>query len=156
MSQGDAAKMIATPVRRASANFRWEGVEPLRYKAEGEAPFREVSRQVLFDAAGAQWRYFEVAPAGWTTLERHAHAHAVMVLRGRGRCLVGRALHDIAAHDLVEVAPLQWHQFRAAPDSPLGFLCLVAAERDRPQLPDAEALAALRSDPAIAAFLDGR
>lgn len=148
--------MTATPVRRASATFRWERVDPLRYKDEGDASFREVSRQVLFDSAGAQWRYFEVAPGGWTTLERHAHTHAVMVLRGRGRCLVGGAVHALSAHDLVEVAPLQWHQFRAAPDAPLGFLCLVAAERDRPQRPDADALAALRRDPAIAAFLDGR
>ena len=30
---------------------------------------------------------------------------------------------------------MTWHQFRAAPDAPLGFLCLVAAERDRPELP---------------------
>ena len=148
--------MKAATVRKAGPDFRWEGVAPMRYKAEGEAPFREVSRQVLFDATAGQLRYFEVAPGGWTTLERHEHPHAVMVLRGRGRCLVGDALHELAAHDLVEVAPLEWHQFRAAPDSPLGFLCLVAAERDRPQLPDAEALAALRRDPTIAAFLDGQ
>jgi hypothetical protein len=38
---------------------------------------------------------------------------------------------------------MTWHQFHAAPDEPLGFLCLVAAERDRPQLPaegEAEAI----------------
>lgn len=148
--------MTAAPVRRASPTFHWEGVDPLRYKDEGDASFREVSRQVLFDTAGAQWRYFEVAPGGWTTLERHVHTHAVMVLRGRGRCLVGGTVHDLSAHDLVRVEALQWHQFRAAPDAPLGFLCLVAADRDRPQRPDADALAALRRDPAIAAFLDGR
>ncbi|MCL4745236.1 MAG: cupin domain-containing protein [Burkholderiaceae bacterium] len=147
---------MLNPVRKASPNFRWEGVEPQRYKTQGEAPFRDVSRQVLFEVAGAQWRYFEVAPGGWTTLERHAHPHAVMVLRGRGRCMVAGALHELAAHDLVEVAPLAWHQFRASADSPLGFLCLVSAERDRPQLPDREALAALRADAAIADFLDGR
>jgi len=32
---------------------------------------------------------------------------------------------------------MAWHQFRAATDEPLGFLCMVTAERDRPQLPDA-------------------
>ncbi len=152
--------MSNKPVRRASPTFRWEGVEQLRYKPEGDAPYRDVTRQVLFDAVGSspgtQWRYFEVAPGGWTTLERHAHTHTVMILRGRGRCLVGETIADLSAHDLVEVAPMTWHQFRAAPDSPLGFLCLVDAERDRPQLPDESALSRLRANTAIAAFLDGR
>ncbi|HET9578953.1 MAG TPA: cupin domain-containing protein, partial [Usitatibacter sp.] len=77
----------------------------------------------------------EVAPGGWTTLERHEHVHAVMVIRGSGQCLVGDEAYEIGTHDLVSVPPLTWHQFRAAPGEPLGFLCLVASERDRPQLP---------------------
>lgn len=149
--------MANEPVRKASEDFRWEGVEVLRYKDEGSAPFRDVTRQVLFaDAAdGAEWRYFEVAPGGWSTLERHEHTHTVMVLRGRGRCLVRERVFEIGERDLIEVPPMTWHQFRAAPDAPLGFLCLVSGERDRPQLPDEEALARLRAIPAIAAFLDG-
>ncbi|HET7548760.1 MAG TPA: cupin domain-containing protein, partial [Usitatibacter sp.] len=69
---------------------------------------------------------------------RHEHVHSVMVIRGHGQCLVGEHAYDIATNDLVSVPPMTWHQFRAASDSPLGFLCLVAAERDRPQLPCAE------------------
>ncbi len=147
--------MSRPTVRHAREGFRWDGVELLRYKDEGAAPFRDVTRQVLFDEvpAGTQWRYFEVAAGGHSTLERHQHTHAVLVLRGRGRVLVGDAVHPIAAHDLVEIEPLTWHQFRADPAEPLGFLCLVAAERDRPQLPDDEQLAALRADPVVAAFL---
>lgn len=137
--------MAGTPlIRRHTGDFHWEAVDVLAYKREGAAPFRDVTRQVLFDSADppAQLRYFEVAPGGWTTLERHAHVHAVMVIRGRGQCLVGDAAHDIGMHDLVSVPPMTWHQFRSAADEPLGFLCLVAAERDRPQLPsDAEAAA---------------
>ena len=150
--------MSQEPVRKARDDFRWDGVELLRYKDEGSAPFRDVTRQVLFaDAAGGvEWRYFEVAPGGWSTLERHEHTHAVMVLRGRGRCLVGAQVREIGERDLVEVPPMTWHQFRAAPDAPLGFLCLVSRSRDRPQLPDAQAIASLRSTPAVADFLDGR
>ena len=124
-------------VRRHSGDFHWEGVDVLRYKQDGTAPFRNVTRQVLFDASDppAQLRYFEVAPDGWTTLERHEHTNSVMVIRGRGQCLVGDKAYDIGTHDLVTVPPMTWHQFRAAPGEPLGFLCLVAAERDRPQLP---------------------
>ena len=126
-------------VRRHDGTFHWEGVEVLKYKQEGSAPFRDVTRQVLFENADlpAQLRYFEVAPGGYTTLERHQHVHAVMVIRGHGECLVGDKAYTINSHDLVNVPPMTWHQFRAAPGEALGFLCLVASERDRPQLPDA-------------------
>ena len=142
-------------LRRSRPGFRWDGVERLAYKDEGTAPFRDVTRQVLFeDAGGAQCRYFEVGAGGHTTLERHRHTHAVIVVRGRGRCLIGDRVHAIAPHDLVSIPPLTWHQFRAGNDEPLGFVCLVARDRDRPQLPDAAALAALLRDPVIAAFLE--
>ncbi|WP_026234527.1 cupin domain-containing protein [Calidithermus timidus] len=136
-------------------NQRWDGVEVLEYKAEGSAPFRAVTRQVLFEdpELAAQWRYFEVAPGGHTTLERHQHVHAVMVIRGRGRCLVGEEIHDLQPHDLISIPPLTWHQFRATEDEPLGFLCLVNAERDRPQLPNEQDLLELRRHPHIAAFI---
>ena len=137
------------PLVRRHADFTWEGVDVLQYKQEGSAPFRDVTRQVLFGEAGlpAQLRYFEVAPGGWTTLERHEHVHAVMVIRGRGQCLVGDQAHEIGAHDLVSVPPMTWHQFRAAGDAPLGFLCMVPAERDRPQLPASEDEAAAIAAP---------
>src|SRR5512140_280797 len=124
-------------VRRHHGDFHWDAVEVLRYKQDGAAPFKDVTRQVLFDNSDppAQLRYFEVAPGGWTTLERHNHVHAVMVIRGKGQCLVGDKAYEIATHDLVSVPPMTWHQFRAAPGEALGFLCLVASERDRPQLP---------------------
>jgi quercetin dioxygenase-like cupin family protein len=145
--------MTGTLVRRHEGEQRWEHVGVLAYKAEGEAPFRDVTRQVLFDddLIGAQLRYFEVAPGGWTTLERHEHVHNVVVLRGHGRCLLGDAVHELAPQDLVDVPPMTWHQFRAADDEPLGFLCLVRQDRDRPQLPGtavAEALLALFDRPA--------
>jgi quercetin dioxygenase-like cupin family protein len=38
----------------------------------------------------------------------------------------------------VSVPPMTWHQFRAADDEALGFLCVVTTERDRPQLPGAD------------------
>lgn len=140
-------------VRRFNA-FGWENTPVLAYKEGG--PYKDVTRQILFEGAEslpAQWRYFEVAPGGHSTLERHEHIHWVLILRGRGACLVGDEITDIAEHDLVEIQPMQWHQFRAAEDAPLGFLCLVAAERDRPQLPNADDLAALRRNVKIAEFI---
>jgi len=38
---------------------------------------------------------------------------------------------------------MTWHQFHAAPDEPLGFLCLVTTERDRPQLPASHEIEAI-------------
>lgn len=141
--------------RRHEGNFRWEAVEVLAYKDAGAAPFRDVTRQVLIERPelACQLRYFEVEPGGHSTLERHEHVHGVMVLRGRGRCLVGDEVLDLAEHDLVTVPPRTWHQFRAAEDAPLGFLCMVNADRDRPELPDAATLAALRAHPDIAEFI---
>jgi len=118
-------------------------------------PYRDVTRQVLFDdpALHCQLRYFEVAPGGYTTLERHEHVHAVVIQRGRGRVLVGDAIAAVAPFDLVRVPPGTWHQFRADDDAPLGFLCLVNQDRDRPELPDDAALAALRAKADVAAFI---
>jgi quercetin dioxygenase-like cupin family protein len=145
-------------IRQAQCDdFRWEGVELLAYKEEGSAPFKAVTRQVLFQRPELQCelRYFEIQPEGHSTLERHEHAHAVMIFRGRGRCLVGDEVREVAAPDLVFIPPMTWHQFRASNGEPFGFLCMVNAERDKPQLPNAAELARLAENPAIAAFLNG-
>ena len=48
---------------------------------------------------------------------------------------------------------MTWHQFRATRGEPLGFLCMVNAARDKPQLPSPEDLAKLARNAKIAAFL---
>ena len=144
-----------TPHRASRENFRWDGVEMRPYKEDERALYKTITRQVLFsdpDMAG-ELRYFEVAPGGFSTLERHEHMHGVLILRGSGHCLVGDEVKSLATNDLVTVPPMTWHQFRATKDEPLGFLCMVNAERDKPQLPSAEDVERLRKTPAIAAFL---
>ncbi len=143
-------------IRRAQGGFRWEGVDVLAYKEEGVAPFKAITRQLLFHRPdlSCELRYFEMAPGGHSTLERHEHVHAVMVFRGRGTCLVGDEVKEVAAPDLVTIPPMTWHQFKASAGEPFGFLCMVNAERDKPQLPTPDELARLMENPAIAAFLD--
>jgi quercetin dioxygenase-like cupin family protein len=143
-------------VREALAGCRWQDVDVLAYKEDGAAPFKAITRQVLFaePELACELRYFEMAAGGYSTLERHEHAHGVMILRGHGRCLVGGTVRPVKPHDLVAIPPMTWHQFRAGGEAPMGFLCMVNAQRDKPQLPTAEELAALKRDPAIAAFLD--
>ncbi len=145
------------PLRAALGGYRWEGVESRDYKDEAAAPFKSVSRQTLTsdpNLAG-ELRYFEVEPFGYSTLERHEHVHCVMILRGEGKVLVGDEVFAVKPHDLVTIGSWTWHQFRATPNEKLGFLCLVNATRDRPQLPTPADIEALRADPAIARFLDG-
>ncbi|MFN8441489.1 MAG: cupin domain-containing protein [Caldilineaceae bacterium] len=148
--------MSETIWRPSSPDFRWQDVDLLEYKNDGSSPFKDVTRQVLFEhpKLACQWRYFEVAAGGYSTLERHEHVHAVMVLRGRGRCLVGDQVYDIDTHDLITVPPMIWHQFRATTDEPLGFLCLVNVERDRPILPTAAEVKEICSKPEVAEFLE--
>jgi quercetin dioxygenase-like cupin family protein len=140
---------------RQTDHFRWDGVAVSAYKPGG-THFAGITRQLLFDGGeglGCQLRYFEVAPGGYSSLERHDHAHAIMVVRGRGRALVGERILDLGTHDLVRVPPHTWHQFRASGPEPFGFLCMVDCGRDAPERPDAAALAQLREAPAVAEFI---
>jgi mannose-6-phosphate isomerase-like protein (cupin superfamily) len=154
----DTATVNRTARRKARADFRWEGVEMRPYKEDERALYKTITRQVLFsdpDMAG-ELRYFEVAPGGFSTLERHEHMHGVLILRGRGQCLVGDEVKALETRDLVTVPPMTWHQFRATTEEPLGFLCMVNAQRDKPQLPTPQDVERLKQTPAIAAFLDGK
>jgi len=147
------------PAHRAGRDdYRWQGVEILPYKEDARALFQAITRQILFadPALQSELRYFEMEAGGFSTLERHEHMHAVLIFRGQGHCLVGSEVRRVAFRDLIMVPPWTWHQFRATSDQPLGFLCMVNAERDKPQLPSAQDLAELEADPRIAAFLRGR
>ena len=143
------------PIIQHLGEQRWAGVPVLNYKEEG-SHFKAISRQVLFEGGpklGAELRYFEIEPGGHSTLERHDHIHSVMVIKGRGHCLVGDAVYAIVNQDLVSVPTMTWHQFRATTDEPLGFLCLVNCDRDRPQRPDEADLVVLRARPEVAEFI---
>jgi mannose-6-phosphate isomerase-like protein (cupin superfamily) len=144
-------------IHRKAAQFRWEGVDVLPYKEDDRALFKAITRQVLFadPEQASELRYFEVAPGGFSTLERHQHTHSVLILRGRGHCLVGRDVCLLNTNDLIKIPPMTWHQFRATPSEPLGFLCMVNTLRDKPQLPSDAELALLQQGEAVAAFLRG-
>ena len=131
MTPGTTSKVIR------GAGARWPGVPVRAYKDRPEL-YRDVLRRTLLgEAAGEaalafEVRFFEIAPGGWSTLERHEHPHAVVVLTGRGEVRLGGERHALEPFDVVYVAPGEPHQFRAAADAPLGFLCVVDRDRDRP------------------------
>lgn len=141
--------------RPALDGFRWEAVPHMPYKQDGSAPFKDISRQVLFhqDKLGCELRYFEMDAGGYSTLEQHEHEHAVMILRGSGECLLGDRVLEVKQFDLVSIPSWTWHQFRATEGEALGFLCMVNVQRDKPRLPDEGDLERLRAVPAVARFL---
>ena len=135
--------------------FRWDYIPQLAYKEEG-SHFKKITRQILFDGdplLPVQWRYFEIDPEGNSTLERHEHIHVVMIIRGSGKALLGNQVIELNCFDVVQISSNTWHQFRATNNEPLGFLCLVNKDRDKPQLPNPENLEELRRDPQIAEFI---
>jgi quercetin dioxygenase-like cupin family protein len=138
-----------------ATTFRWQGVEGQAYKFSlGDAPgmgWRGVQR---FTIAGPplipsrfELRYFELAPGGYSSLEKHTHAHLILALRGRGTALVGAAVYALAPLDLVYVPPDTPHRWVNEGDEPFGFLCPVDAERDPPRPVTTDEWAALEQNP---------
>ena len=141
-------------------NFDWEGIELHPYKDnDGNPSFKDVTRQTIFKedkANGLEVRYFEIAASGYTSLEKHEHTHIVVPIRGSGSCLVANTVTELRIHECVYVPSWAWHQFRASEAEPLGFLCLVNVERDRPTLPTAYEVKDLQKTPEIARFIRPR
>ncbi|HEX6988169.1 MAG TPA: cupin domain-containing protein [Bacillota bacterium] len=139
--------------------FRWDGVPERVYKfqdadaSERGLGWKDVVRNTLFGKEGEparfEVRYFEIAPGGYSTLERHQHVHAVTVLRGEGDVVVGGEVHRVRPFDFVYIPPMELHQFVNAGDEPFGFLCVVDVDRDRPRPPSADELAALQRHPVV-------
>ena len=136
---------------RTESSIRWEAVDVKEYKEEG-THFRRITRQLLFGEQGGlttEVRYFEIAPGGHSTFERHEHVHAVIAVHGRGRLITDEAVHTIQPFDLVNIPPMTWHQFQAEEEAPLGFVCLVPCARDRPIRPNEQEASELRAHPHI-------
>jgi quercetin dioxygenase-like cupin family protein len=140
--------------------FRWAGVEEEAYKFslgdERGMGWKDVTRHTIGhpDDLGADFelRYFELEPGGYSSVEKHAHVHLVVAVRGAGRALVGGAVVDLAPLDALYIPSLTPHRWLNEGDEPFGFLCTVDADRDRPQPLSDEELAALAADPRTAAF----
>ncbi len=141
--------------------FRWKGIEDRAYREterqERGMGFQGVTRHTLAvgDELPAEFelRYFEFEPGGYSSLEKHRHAHFVIALRGSGRALVGAQVIALGPFDAVYVAPGTPHRWINSGDEPFGFLCPVDSSRDRPQpLGEAE-WEALRANPVTAPYV---
>ncbi len=141
--------------------FRWTGVEPQAYKFSlGDIRgmgWRGVTRFTLAGPAawpvGFELRYFELAPGGYSSFEKHTHPHIIIALRGQGRAVVGRDLFTLDPFDIVQVPPHTPHRWLNEGREPFGFLCPVDAHRDTPQPLSSEEWAVLRDDPTVAPYV---
>ena len=117
----------------------WEGLDILPYK-DVPGSHQGVIRQNLLKEGDTDFevRYFEVAPGGFTSFEKHEHEHFVVIVRGRGEVGLGDEVEPVENLDLIRVAGSVPHQFRNTGEEPFGILCVVDRIRDKPQLMDPE------------------
>lgn len=120
-------------------NGTWEGRAAASYKTGGALPFRDVVRHELLGQFGEQTdfdlRYFEIAPGGFSSLEKHAHTHAIICVKGQGTLQIGSESFALKPLDIAYVPPMEVHQLKNDSIEPFGFFCIVDHLRDRPQAP---------------------
>jgi quercetin dioxygenase-like cupin family protein len=129
----------------SNPDYTWDGVEVIKYKPEGD-DWAGIIRQVIIgyrEETDFHVRYFEIAPGGYSSLEKHLHSHAVIIIRGQGKAILGDKALDLKYLDTVYVSPDTPHQFINDGTEPFGFLCMVDAERDKPRPIELEELSVL-------------
>ena len=152
----EAGKIAFDPQR-----FEWSGIDPQDYKfALGDARgmgWRGVTRFTIggppFEPAQYELRYFELVPGGYSSIEKHVHVHLIIVLRGRGKALIGDQVIDLAPYDIAYVPPATPHRWINDGEEPFGFLCPVNAPRDAPQPLSDEEWHALQGNPVTAPYV---
>ena len=126
-----------TRLFRYRGDYSWQGIRTEKYKLAGD-DWAEVIRKTLIgshgESANFHVRYFEIAPFGFTSFERHKHEHVVIGIRGNGVCTAGRKKCRIGFLDTIYIKPDEPHQLRNLTDTPFGFFCIVNARRDRPRV----------------------
>ncbi len=123
-------------IYRYRGNYKWKGIKTKAYKlAKGN--WNKIIRKVLVGDSlktKSHVRYFEIAPGGRSSFERHKHEHIVIGIRGRGKVLLDNRSHKIGFLDVVYVSPDTPHQFLNPFNEPFGFICVVPAKRDKPAI----------------------
>ncbi len=130
-------EMTQSKILRYHDDYSWDERARRIYKDE-DGNWKGVTRTSLIGGSDGlpvpfHLRYFEVEAGGFSTLEKHEHQHVVVIVRGCGQVTLGSRQAPVGYGDVVYIAPWEAHQF-CNPDGPepLGFLCMVPAERDRP------------------------
>lgn len=116
--------------------FTWDKIQKHDYKKaeqEGTCSFQDVTRQVLSEGASDlkfEVRYFEAGKGGFTTLEKHEHAHFVIAARGEGYLIMNDTVTKFQPNDAFYIPGGTVHQLVNTGEGPMGFFCMVNADRD--------------------------
>ena len=120
---------------RHKGNFSWHGIHREKYKSACNS-WTDIIRQTLIgnhgESAKFHLRYFEIAPNGYSSFEKHRHEHVVIGIRGEGVCTAGNRKYKIRFLDTLYINPDEPHQLRNPFNEPFGFFCIVNAKRDKP------------------------
>jgi len=128
-----------------SSGYTWQGVTRKDYKTD-TTNFKDICRFSLLGEGpddhelNMQTRYFEIQPGGYSSLEFHRHPHSVVIIRGMGSVILNDSVTDVAAHDVIYIAPETVHQFHADKGDHLGLICVVDRYRDKPVIPDSQTI----------------
>jgi quercetin dioxygenase-like cupin family protein len=101
-------------------------LEATQVQMEGAKGVR--MRIVIGEPQGAPnfvMRVFDVEAGGHSPHHTHGFEHEVFVLGGKGTFVEEGRESPLGPGDVVFVAPNALHQFRAAPDQGLRFICVV-------------------------------
>jgi len=117
---------------------RWKGITPRKYKVGGKDWASVVKHMLMAGEKGERarfhFRYLELAPGGFTSLETHRHEHVVLVIKGKGKVLLGKKTRLVDYLDTIYICPNEPHQLSNPYKEPFGFICVVDARRDRPRV----------------------
>lgn len=111
---------------------RLDDAPPAAVAGEG---VRDVLKRVLVSPAdgweGWVMRLFEVGPGGHTPHHRHDWPHINFVVSGHGELVLGDDVLEIEAGSFAFVPAGERHQYRAAADEGLAFICIVPERGER-------------------------
>lgn len=112
--------------------FSWDGTRTRMYQND---EVNQVSETwMIGKAEGAQnfaFRYYQLAPGGFSQKEQHPHDHGVLILQGCGRVFLDKEEFPVKRGDIVYIPPNELHQLSNTGDEPLGFLCVIPARREK-------------------------
>ena len=122
---------------RHKGDMTWSGVADEPYKTINGG-WSNIIRRVLIgdrgESAKFHVRYFEIAPGGASSLERHKHEHVVICVKGEGVVRTGKAKRKMGFMDTLYISPDTVHQLSNPFKIPFGFFCIVNARRDKPEV----------------------
>jgi quercetin dioxygenase-like cupin family protein len=112
--------------------FSWDDTRTRMYQNDETNQVSET--WMIGKKEGAQnfaFRYYQLSPGSHSRREQHPYDHGILVLQGEGEVLLGDENHPVSKGDIIYIAPDLLHQVNNTSQEPLGFLCVIPAQREK-------------------------